>query len=692
MANNVQVAISKDFMSGLSRVSNSAKISKFLIKFMADPQAPGLNFEKIKNVQNNTLWSVRIDDTYRCIVYRQKESGVYILLWIDHHDKAYQWAASKRIKVNFHNGMIQVYDSEIISQEECNSRTKAATDPLFSSLSDVDLARLQVPEEHIPYIKALTNIEELRNIKDSIPADVYECLEFIASGISVDEVLEYRDTVSEEAKPINSLAEALQTPAALSSFVVIENEDDLRRIIEAPLETWRVFLHPAQRKIVEKTYSGPAKILGGAGTGKTVVAMHRAKYLASKLGEGEKILFTTFTKNLAADIKNNLKKICSLKELSKIEVINLDAWVSKFLRDSEYNVKIVYDTNALWEKAITLADTALPFDVDFYKEEWNRVAIAQEALSLEKYCKVSRTGRSRRLNRQNRIQIWKVFEAYLHLIKEDRVRDINMAMYESAELIRSEGSHDRYAHIIVDEGQDFSDNAYRLLRTLAGEEHSDDLFIVGDSHQRIYSNKPVLSKCGINVRGRSKNLKINYRTTEEIRKYAFSVLGGLSFDDLDDGFDSNKCLSLTHGAKPIVENFSGADNELAYIVQEIKNLQNNGVELSNICLTVRTNKLVDDYKKHLESFNIKVCKLKDGEEDKRFYEGVRVATMHRVKGLEFEYVFIAATNNGLIPLGNCAELSPEAITSEKCLLYVAMTRAKKGVYVTSYGKASAFVR
>ena len=134
MANNVQVAISKDFMSGLSRVSNSAKISKFLIKFMADPQAPGLNFEKIKNVQNNTLWSVWIDDTYRCIVYRQKESGVYILLWIDHHDKAYQWAASKRIKVNFHNGMIQVYDSEIISQEECNSRTKAATDPLFSSL------------------------------------------------------------------------------------------------------------------------------------------------------------------------------------------------------------------------------------------------------------------------------------------------------------------------------------------------------------------------------------------------------------------------------------------------------------------------------------------------------------------------------------------------------------------------------
>ncbi len=692
MANNVQVAISKDFMSGLSRVSNSAKISKFLIKFMADPQAPGLNFEKIKNVQNEALWSVRVDDTYRCIVYRQKESGVYILLWIDHHDKAYQWASSKRVKVNFHNGMIQVYDSEIISQEGCNSITKTATDPLFSSLSDADLERLQVPEEHIPYIKALTSVEELRNIKDSIPADVYECLEFIASGISVDEVLEYRDAVSADSKSINNLVDALKTPAALSSFVVIDNEDDLRRIIEAPLETWRVFLHPAQRKIVEKTYSGPAKILGGAGTGKTVAAMHRAKYLAAKLSEGEKILFTTFTKNLAADIRNNLKKICSLEELNNIEVINLDAWVTRFLRDSDYNVKVIYDTEPLWERAITLSDTDLSFDVEFYKEEWNRVVIAQEALSLEKYCKVVRTGRSHRLNRQNRMQIWKVFETYLRLMKEERVRDINMAMYESAELIRAEESSGRYAHIIVDEGQDFSDNAYRLLRTLAGGEHSDDLFIVGDSHQRIYSNKPVLSKCGINVRGRSKNLKINYRTTEEIRKYAFSVLNGISFDDLDDGFDSNKCLSLTHGAKPTVENFSGADNELAYIVQEIKNLQNNGVELSNICLTARTNKLVDDYKKHLESFNIKVCKLKDGEEDKRFYEGVRVATMHRVKGLEFEYVFIAATNNGLIPLGNCVELSAETIVAEKCLLYVAMTRAKKGVYVTSYGKASEFVR
>ena len=217
-------------------------------------------------------------------------------------------------------------------------------------------------------------------------------------------------------------------------------------------------------------------------------------------------------------------------------------------------------------------------------------------LSLEKYIKASRNGRGTRLDRKKRMLVWKVFEEYQNLLKENQIRDINMAMYESRKLLEAAGTRPRYAHVIVDEGQDFSDNAYRLLRTLAGEEHSNDLFIVGDSHQRIYRNHPVLSKCGINIRGRSSILRINYRTTEEIRRYAFALLNGISFDDLDEGTDlGDRCQSLTHGVTPLMKEFRNAEEELSFVINEIKQLQEAGVPLSNICLVARTKKLVNDY-------------------------------------------------------------------------------------------------
>lgn len=223
------------------------------------------------------------------------------------------------------------------------------------------------------------------------------------------------------------------------------------------------------------------------------------------------------------------------------------------------------------------------------------------------------------------------------------------------------------------------------------------LFIVGDSHQRIYRNYPTLSKCGINVRGRSSILKINYRTTEEIRKHAFALLNGISFDDLDEDLDlGDKCQSLTHGEKPIVENFENANDEFDFLLREVKKLKENGVSLTDICVVARTKKLVDDYIALFTRAGIRSYAIKRNKVDDRSFDGLRVATMHRVKGLEFKYVFIAAVNNRIIPLPFAinktdAVSEVESITSEKCLLYVAMTRAQKGVYITSYGRPSEFL-
>lgn len=697
MTSNVKVAISSDFLTAFARLPRQiqGKVTEFVNKFRNNPMSSGINYEKLNSGIDKKICSVRIDDAYRGIVVRQQETGVYLLLWVDHHDEAYQWAARKRCEVNPKTGAIQVFDVQIVAENVKAEEQKA----LFAIASDDDLLRLGVPEAQLDFVRSFVTKEEFYKAESTMPNDAYEYLSWLAEGFSVKEVLELLSDESNNSSSNEDLSAALEAPSTLKSFVVVEGEDELRRIMAEPLEKWRVFLHPTQRKIVQKEYNGAVRVLGGAGTGKTVVALHRAKYLATKCDGQQKILMTTFTANLAADIRENLRKICALEELRRIEVIHLDAWVNQYLRESGFTAQIAYDEviDSLWDKAILLANNDLPYDSSFYKEEWNRIVIAQEALTLETYVKAIRNGRGTRLDRKKRMQVWKVFEYYQNLMKENQVRDINTAMYESTKLLQTAGKRSRYKHIIVDEGQDFSDNAYRLLRALAGEEHSDDIFIVGDSHQRIYRNHPTLSKCGINVRGRSSILKINYRTTEEIRKYAFGLLNGISFDDLDEGFDvGDKCQSLTHGEKPMFKNFSNANEEFDFLVDEINKLKGNGVALTDICVVARTKKLVEDYIDLFSKAGIRAYAIKRNKADNRSFDGLRIATMHRVKGLEFKYVFIAATNNRIIPLISAinktdAISESESIASEKCLLYVAMTRAQKGVYITSYGRKSEFL-
>lgn len=697
MTENIKVAISSDFLTAFAKLPRQVqgKVTEFVNKFRNNPMSPGLNYEKLNSGSDKKIYSVRIDDTYRGIVVRQPESGVYLLLWVDHHDEAYRWAARKRCEVNPQTGAIQVFDMQTVA-EKTSTPEKIS---LFVKITDEELLKLGVPKAQLEYVRSFDDKEAFYKAESTFPHDAYEYLSWLVEGFEVNEVLEL--AAEEYASPSSSedLAAALDAPVTLKSFVVVEGEEELRRIMAEPLEKWRVFLHPTQRKIVKKDFSGSARVLGGAGTGKTVVAMHRAKYLASRCEGQQRVLMTTFTANLAADIRENLRKICSLEELRRIEVIHLDAWVNQFLRESGFSAQIGYADviDPLWEKAVLLANTDLPYDVSFYEEEWNRVVIAQESLTLEKYVKATRNGRGTRLDRKKRIQVWKVFECYQNLMKENRVRDINTAMYESTRLLLTTGKSTRYANIIIDEGQDFSDNAYRLIRAMAGEEHPNDIFVVGDSHQRIYRNRPTLSKCGINVRGRSSILKINYRTTEEIRKHAFALLNGISFDDLDDEVDlGDKCQSLTHGEKPVITNFNNANDEFEFIAQEIKSLKANGVALTDICVVARTKKLVEDYIALFTKVGIRSYAIKRNKADDRNFDGLRVATMHRVKGLEFKYVFIVAVNNRILPLPSAINKTDaiselESITSEKCLLYVAMTRAQKGVYITSYGRKSEFL-
>jgi len=543
--------------------------------------------------------------------------------------------------------------------------------------------KLGVPAEILPLVRNIYSDTQLDQVVTQLPTEANEALTALAAGYTLETALENPDTKRR--------------------FFVVEDDLVLQEILESPLEKWRVFLHPSQRSLVERDWNGPVRVLGGAGTGKTVVAIHRAKWLVENAftNENDKILFTTFTRNLAADIKENLAKICNAKLMHRIEVVNLDRWVSGFLRKNRYTYDIDYGkrTKSLWENALTLAPSELGLDDSFYREEWDRVIQPQAISSFSEYLKASRVGRGIRLTRRNRKAIWPVFEEYRLLLNENNLREVDDAMRDACALLSDKGDVLPYKSVIVDEAQDMGAQAFRLIRQMIPEEvQKNDLFIVGDAHQRIYRHKVVLGRCGINIRGRGRRLKINYRTTEENRCWAENLLKGVSFDDLDGGLDDQKGYkSLIHGIAPRVEHTASFQSEIDFIVQSLDRVEQDGGSISEVCLVARTHDLLKQYEGALKAKGKETYFIRRSEAEDRRKGGIRLATMHRVKGLEFDRVIIAGINDGIVPLeGEWANTNDYVIqreneTHERALLYVAVTRAKKEVIITSFGKPSNFL-
>jgi hypothetical protein len=708
--NDIKVAISSEFMTAFAAIPKKmqGKVLEFITKFRNNPTASSINYEKIIAFKDPTLRSVRIDQTYRGIVKKPDTGNVYMLLWVDHHDKAYEWAKNKKCTINPDTGSLQIYDVDdirIASAEPDASTLKNEQECLFASIHERHLLKIGVPVELIHLVRQICSEAQLDQAAAQIPTEAHEALTALAAGYSIEEVFREFDK-SPEAKDkidIEDYDAALENPDTRRRFFVAEDDLILQEFLMAPLEKWRVFLHPSQRSLVERNWNGPVRVLGGAGTGKTVVAIHRAKWLVENVftDENDRILFTTFTRNLAADIKENLSKICTDKLMRRIDVINLDRWVSGFLRKNGYTYTIDYGerTRPLWEKALTLAPDELNYEDGFYREEWERIIQPQAIFSFDDYLKAPRVGRGIRLSRQNRKAVWPVFEEYRVLLNENNLREVDDALSDACALIREKGDVLPYKAVIVDEAQDMSASAFRLIRQMIpGPEKPNDLFIVGDAHQRIYRHKVILEKCGINIRGRGKHLRINYRTTEENRRWAVGLLKGIRFDDLDGGADDQKGYkSLIHGAMPQVEQTASFQGEIDFISRYLDHVEQEGGALNEICLVARTHDLLKQYEGALRAKGKPVYFVQRSEAEDRRKQGLRMATMHRVKGLEFDRVIIAGVNDGMVPLeGEWTKTSDSVIqnegeTHERALLYVAATRAKKEVVVTSFGKPSRFL-
>lgn len=700
LSSKFRVAIFDDFFEAFGGLpqAQQKKVREFLRKFRANPTDPAINYERIQSFVDPNLRTVRIGLDYRAIILKPEEGNVYGLLWVDHHDEAMDWARNKRVTINPEMGAIQIYDvveAPAIAETPAPAEGKKAK-PIFRPFNDTELVGIGVPEDLLPLVRTFASAEELDGAQKQLPPIAYEGLSYLATGEQLDEV---RRALGLD-KPVVAVAAddfsaALDNDSSKQHFVIVENDEVLQAMLDAPLEKWRIFLHPSQRQLVERQWSGPVRVLGGAGTGKTVVAMHRAAWLARSVfaSDTDRILFTTFTKNLAEDISQNLDKLLEGAARKRVEVLHLDAWVHRFLRSNGYNYEIVYfnseksQAKEAWELALAAGPT--DFSPAFYREEWERVVLAQGCMSEADYLKAPRAGRGQRLERAARKRIWPVFEAYRNALESEKLKESSDAVRDATQLLRSGKGVASYRAVVVDEAQDLPTVSFELIRAMVPPS-SNDLFIVGDGHQRIYGRMVNLGKAGIQIVGRSKRLRVNYRTTEEIREFAVAQLEGVHVDDLDDGMDSVKGYrSLTKGPPPTIVSSKDLEREVEAIIAFAKK-----GELSRTCVVARTNSWLQKYATAFDELGIKTRLLSRVVGDVPSEPGLRLATMHRVKGLEFDRVAIVAVNDKVVPLASALGAASDdaaredAERQERSLFYVALTRARREVLITSHGEPS----
>lgn len=698
MQQPVKVAISDDFLRAFAAIPRDRQqaVIKFLSQFRQNPASPGINYEKIQKATDPNMRSVRIDQNYRGVVLKPDIGDVYCLLWVDKHDDAYDWARRHKVAIHPELGNIQVFEAS--HEEQMAPAVKVpARAGLFENLKNRELIRLGVPEEAIPHVRAVDSEDGLENLQSRLPDDAFEALFYYAAGESYEDIVREREAPAQV--DTRDYSSALDRDSTKRHFVVVTDDSDLEALLAAPLAMWRVFLHPSQRKLVERDWNGPVRVLGGAGTGKTVVAMHRAVWLARKLKDvpGKPVLFTTFTRTLADDIKAQIAMIASPPERERIEIVNIDQWALGLLRRFGYRQELLFDERKrreYWTRALTRKPDAYDYPDSFYRAEFERVVLPQGCETVDDYLKATRIGRGVQLSRPQRAAIWPVFAEYRAQLRSANYREIEEAYRDALALLRREGTALGIHTIVVDEVQDLSGAALELLRA-AVPSGMNDLFIVGDAHQRIYRHKATLSKVGIDVRGRGRRLRINYRTTDEIRRWATAKLANCSIDDLDGQPDTLMGYrSLTHGPSPEEVTSESREAERKKIRATLERLVADGIPERNICIVVRTNEEVAEYSDWLRSENMQALKLDKSTSDNDESAGVRVATMHRVKGLEFDAVIIAGFHDPeyiakRFAEDNDAGVLVDTLTNERCLLHVAATRAKHFLLVSRITGAKA---
>ena len=696
-----RLAISRDFLPEYAHLDRSvqAKVDDVFVKFAEHTQA-GLHFENMKGAIDPRVRTVRIDDHYRGIVMAPDAGDTYLLVQVLTHDQSDKWVARHRVGVNTATGALEVLDPVAIGEVGAaidRQEPQPAELPLLAHRQPKDFARLGIPEAIIPVLGRITTAAELDGLAAVLPPGQGDALHMLAAGYSVEEA--WAELVAGEDPGTvdkSDVDAAVARPASQSMFYVVQGGDALLDVLSRPFDLWRTFLHPSQKRIAyQQRYDGPARVTGGPGTGKTVVAMHRAKCLAD-LDDSGAILFTTFTRNLAAAIARDLRTLGGERLASRVDVRNIDRVAYGVVRDAEgRDPKLADDELEIWHEVAHELGTGFP--PSFLRREWLHVVLGQDIRSRDEYFAAPRQGRGVRLDRRRRAEVWSAVNQFTSRLTALGERTHLQLAADAADILSARPTPP-YTHIVVDEAQDLHPAQWRMLRA-AVPEGPNDLFIVGDAHQRIYDHRTSLSSVGINVRGRSRRLRLNYRTTYEILRWSLGVLTGERFDDLDNGTDTLAGYhSQLHGPEPALVGYTSRRAELDGLVEAVGSWQARGAALGDIGVTARTGDVVRAAAEALGDAGIPSHILAADVAEPAHAEKVWLATMHGIKGLEFRCLAVLDVGLDRAPLPAAVTPADEDsvehahdLQRERSLLFVAITRARDELRLSWTGRPTSFL-
>ncbi|MGW8439323.1 UvrD-helicase domain-containing protein [Nocardiopsis sp. NPDC055879] len=695
-----QLAVHRDFLQEFAKLHKPVqnRVTEVFAKFEQATHT-GVHLEKIAKARDDRFRSIRIDQFWRGVVLAPTRGDTYTLLRVLPHDEAYEWAKRRTASVNLATGGIEIRDVEAMSTSLPFLEQMAQKAParLFEHVGDADLTRLGVDEQTRTFARALTDTEQLNAAQGLMPPVQWTVLCGLASGMSPEEVWdELGSRITEEFDP-----EDLDSAVRRSSdrVLLVEGPDELMAVLAHPFDLWRIYLHPAQRQVVDAVYRGSARVSGGPGTGKTVVALHRAHRLAER-GRGA-VLLTTFTSTLARSLEQNLTLLAEHTgdplSAGRVRVENIDRFAHRVFRETHGRPNLLTGNQEqeLWER-LAKELGASELSPAFLSQEWRQVVLARRVESADAYLAAKRTGRGRGLSPARKAVVWQVMWAFQREITKRGLWTHETVCEEAARLLARLPDADKpYRHVVVDEAQDLYPGQWRLLRA-AVSEGPDDLFVTADAHQRVYGPQVVLSEVGVDVRGRSSKLRINYRTTAEILDWSLGLVHGQSFDDLEGGPDHvTGCRSEMHGLPPEVKGLATWGAELAHMASIVRGWTDSGVLPEEIGVAARSRRLAREAALAIEESGLRSHLLEEGEGPGG---AVLVGTMHRMKGLEFRCLAVVAAGEAQLPAPRSVtpeEEDPGAhsrdLLRERSLLFVACTRAREQLSVSWHGLPSPFI-
>jgi len=683
----MEFRIADTFVDSLAKLTNQEQkvVKTTVFDLQINPATPGMSFHKLDAAKDPNFASVRVSRDIRLIVHRSQ--GSLLVCYVDHHDEAYQWAERRKLETHPKTGAAQLVEIRETVQEIIIPAYVTEERPkplLFAGISDDELLSYGVPVEWLADVNAADE-DSVLDLADHLPAEAAEALLELATG------------GTPQMPPIVApVADPFDHPDALRRFRMMSDVDELARALDYPWEKWTIFLHPEQKRIVERDYSGPARVSGSAGTGKTVVALHRAVHLA-KNNPDSRVLLATFSETLANALKTKLRRLLDHQPKlgEQIEVYAMNVIAEQLYRRLNIGQlrlapkEIIRDLLA--EAAGKVNEHA--FSPYFLMTEWEQIVDAWQLDSWEAYRDVTRLGRKTKLPESRRATLWAIFEQVRSAL-EARGLITYPGLFGQLTARYRAGQPSPFDFIVVDESQDINIPQLKFLAALAGN-RPNSLFFAGDLGQRIFQQPFSWKTLGVDIRGRSQTLRINYRTSHQIRMQADKLLNP-ELSDVD-GITEERggTVSVFNGPVPTIDSFKTAQTEIEAVSQWLKERVSAGIKPDEIGVFVRSEAELPRARAALETAGLTYNVL--DEKMVTTVETVSLCPMHLAKGLEFRAVAVMACDDEVIPLQARIEKVTddsdleEVYNTERHLLYVACTRARDHLLVTSVDPTSEFL-